>query len=117
MWSPGVWEHSEEPFPAVRLCPGNLQPESPFICFQGCWGPDNPIEASPALARKGHPAGVSVGRGKRKLPALRNQLNLPCPLQQAAHMAVRTCTIAVGPVTGAHTMFLLDRTGPGEGPG
>lgn len=32
-------------------------------------------------------------------------------------MAVRTCTVAVSPVTGAHTVFLLDRAEPGEGPG
>lgn len=30
-------------------------------------------------------------------------------------MAVRTCMVAVRPVTGAHTVFPLDRAGPGEG--
>lgn len=56
------------------------------VFFRAAGGPDNPIEESPALARKRHPAELGVGRGKRKLPALRNQLSLPCPLQQAAHL-------------------------------
>lgn len=69
----------EEPFPAVRLCPGNLQPESPFIRFQGCWGPDNPIEESPALARKGHPAGGGGKEGQKKASSFEKPAQLALP--------------------------------------
>lgn len=74
------------PFQQFVFALESCSPSPLLSLFQGCWGPGNPIEESPALARKGHPAGVGMRRGRRKLPALRDQLNLPCPLQQAAHL-------------------------------